>query len=91
MSEGRVRLFQPDCDPPRPVVGLDARDIRVGIALLLIVDGADDPLVQRRTRRAEAQDALQPMLEVAGLHAGPVRIVESAPEPNAVGRSVGRA
>jgi hypothetical protein len=54
MREGRVRLFQPDYDPPGPVIGLDAGDIRVGIALLLIVDGADDPLVQGRTRRGEA-------------------------------------
>ena len=87
--EGRVRPLEPDRDPPRPVVGLDARDVGLRLAALLVLDRTDDPLVQERAGRAEVQDPPQRVLEVARLDGPAVRVHEARAETEGVGRSVG--
>ena len=79
--EGRVRAIEPDRDPPRPVVGLDARDVGLRLAALLVLDRADDPLVQERAGRAEIEDPPQRVLEVARLDGPAVRVHEAFAEP----------
>ena len=87
--EGRVGPIEPDRDPPRPVVGLDAGDVGLRLAALLVLDRADDPLVQRRGGRAQAEHALERMLEVARLDGAAVRVHEALAQPQRVGPAVG--
>ena len=88
VRERAVGPVQRDRDLAGRVVGLDARDVGLGLAVLHVVLGTLDAEEERRSARLEVQHALNRVLEVGGLDRRAVRVLQPLAERQLIGRAV---